>query len=106
MFSHIINIVQPHTLGIERAQAAVLAALQNQQGRDPYIIWSDARITNSPRVITIDLNAHGIAIQATIGIEASQVTCKTNEVQGMLAYVGSCYAEMELKTILKQALTA
>ena len=68
-----INIVQPHTLGIDRAQAAVLSMLANYKNTDPQVTWSDFAFSQVSHGGNFHITAHGVPVSAHILVNADNV---------------------------------
>src|SRR5689334_2151533 len=105
MFSHVINIVVPHKLDIERAQAAVLAMLANYKNTDPQVTWSDIEISNVSHAADVHVVAHGVKVTAHIVVAADRVTFYTEPIEGMVpAAVAEMWVEPKLRTMFTDAL--
>ena len=105
-FDRTIEVIQPHSLGIEGAKARLLKLQAEQKGKNPHIESGDFAWHKATNTFTVDLLAYGAKVHIVVGIESDKVTVHSQEIGGFFALVwaGVMEAERQIQNLLAEAL--
>lgn len=104
MFPDSIDVMVPHSLGIEGAKARLKALVDDTGAANPHIVPGDFAWNELTHTFTVAAVVYGEPATLTVKIDERWVHVTSDKHDGWLARLGIVYAQGQIHAKLKEVL--